>query len=70
MRKWEWKWKWKWKTRQKPLPFAEEEIQAKAYELWQQRGDESSAEENWKDAIAVLARERYLKQVLKPVRRF
>jgi len=51
---------WKLKPRQKPLPFNEEQLRVKAYELWQQRGAESSAEENWEYAIKSLERERSL----------
>lgn len=46
---------WKRKSRQQPLPFTEDQIRAKAYEIWQQRGSQGgSAEEDWQQAIAEL----------------
>lgn len=54
---------------QKPHSFTETQVKVKAYELWQQRGSESLAEDNWNDAIRFLKREQVIKQAVKPVRR-
>lgn len=53
----------------KPHSFTDDQIRDKAYQLWEQRGNESSSEENWTDAIQELAKEQHLKKVLKPIRR-
>ncbi|MHC5821849.1 MAG: pentapeptide repeat-containing protein [Nostoc sp.] len=53
----------------KPHPFTDEQVRNKAYQLWVQRGYESSSEENWNDAIQELAREQKLRKVLRPIRR-
>lgn len=54
---------------QKVHSFTHEQIQAKAYELWLLRGSESSADDNWKDAIWLLKREQTIKRMVKPIRR-
>jgi uncharacterized protein YjbI with pentapeptide repeats len=54
---------------QKPHSFTNEQIQAKAYELWLLRGIESSADDNWNDAIWLLKREKAIKQIIKPIQR-
>ena len=41
----------------KPLPFTEEQISVRAYELWEKRGQQGTPEENWQAAIAALKRE-------------
>lgn len=51
---------WKWKIRQESLAPTEEEIRAKAYELWRQRGLSHSDKDNWKDALKALECERSL----------
>jgi uncharacterized protein YjbI with pentapeptide repeats len=52
-----------------PHGFDDEKVRGKAYELWERRGDESSDEENWTDAIRALAIEEQLRKALKPIRR-
>ncbi len=42
----------------KPLPFTEEQISIRAYEIWEQRGRRGTPEENWQAAIVALRRER------------
>ena len=42
----------------KPLPFTEEQISVRAYEMWGERGQQGTPEENWQAAIAALKRER------------
>jgi len=42
----------------KPLPFTEEQISVRAYEMWEKRGQQGTPEENWQAAIAALKRER------------
>jgi len=42
----------------KPLPFTEEQIGVRAYEVWEKRGQQGTPEENWQAAIAALRRER------------
>lgn len=49
----------------KPLPFTEKQIQARAYVIWQERGQASSPEENWQAAIEALKREQSLTWKLK-----
>lgn len=53
----------------KPHPFTDEQVRNKAYQLWIQRGYESSSEDNWNDAIQELAREQKLRKALRPIRR-
>lgn len=49
---------WNWKVRQGHLPFTEEQIRARAYELWQKRnGREGSSEKDWHQAIEELNQE-------------
>ncbi len=45
-------------SKPKPLPFTEEQISAKAYEIWEKRGHQGTPEENWQAAIAALKPER------------
>ena len=45
-------------SKTKPLPFTEEQISAKAYEILERRGQQGTPEENWQSAIAALKRER------------
>lgn len=54
----------------KPRPFTEEQIRARAKALWSQRGEDSTDAENWADAIKEMYRERALKRVTKPLRRW
>ncbi len=45
-------------SKPKLLPFTEEQISTKAYELWEKRGQQGTSEENWQAAIAALKQER------------
>ena len=45
-------------SKTKPLPFTEEQISAKAYEIWERCGQQGTPEENWQAAIVALKRER------------
>jgi len=45
-------------SKPKPLPFTEEQISARAYEIWERRGQQGTPEENWQAAIAALKQER------------
>lgn len=49
--------------------FTDDQIRDKAYKLWKKRGNESSSEENWTDAIQELVKEQQLKKILKPIHR-
>lgn len=54
---------------QNPHPFTDEQISPKAYELWRQRGPDSTSKENWEDAIRALRWEHRRKRVTKPIQR-
>ena len=45
-------------SKPKPLPFTEEKINVKAYEIWERRGQQGTPEETWQAAISALKRER------------
>jgi hypothetical protein len=45
-------------SKPKPPRFTEEQISAKAYEIWEKRGQQGTPEENWQTAIAALKQER------------
>ncbi len=53
----------------RPHPFTDEQVSARAYALWQQRGPDSTPEENWRDAINALCWEQRRKRVTMPLRR-
>ncbi|MBC7969382.1 MAG: DUF2934 domain-containing protein, partial [Verrucomicrobia bacterium] len=42
----------------KPSPFTETQIRERAYQLWQERGESASSDDNWQAAIEALKRER------------
>jgi len=42
----------------KPSPFTENQIRERAYQLWQERGESASSDDNWQAAIEALKRER------------
>jgi len=44
----------------KPIPFTEEQIRARAYQLWQIGGDQQSADGYWQAALEALRQERSL----------
>ncbi|XGW00887.1 MAG: DUF2934 domain-containing protein (plasmid) [Leptolyngbya sp. BL-A-14] len=56
--------------RPKPHGFTDEQIRAKAYALWEQRGEDSTDAENWEDAIKALQRERVIRRVTSPLQRW
>jgi uncharacterized protein YjbI with pentapeptide repeats len=47
--------------------FTDDQIRERAHQLWLQRGPDSSAEENWHDAIYVLRREQTIKRLKQPI---
>jgi len=53
----------------KPHGFTEAQISARASALWQQRGEDSTDQENWADAIRDLQREQAIRQASRPLRR-